>query len=146
MIYLTSFYKSGELPPEVKRFSAAVYQPDGFNYPKIFAFDIRSKGKWIRPREFKDKPRSLMAYHDALYAHYLKREVAIQTWLYKFGDTPVALCCWCPYEKAAQHQLNEWGSFVCHLSVVGEFLHDLGAQVWYDGDRLIIYHRRTILE
>lgn len=47
--------------------------------------------------------------------------------------------CWCPVEKAAIRQLKEYGSFICHTSVIGEFLAtEFGVPVWYDSDRLFM--------
>jgi len=137
MIYLTSFKKSTGLPTGIGKWSAAVYQPKGFNYPKASCFDIRDfTGRWIRPREFIAEKEPLFMYRRTLLKLYKSRAKKILNWL---GNTKgdVALCCWCPYEKAAQLQLEEWGSFVCHLFVVGEYLADYTEElVWYDSDRL----------
>ncbi len=137
MIYLTSFYKSKELWDEIEKQSAAVYQPKGFNYPKAECFDIRdSSGRWIRPREFMTEKQPLVMYRKALLKLYKGRAKRILKWLAD-TDFDIALCCWCPYERAAQRQLKEWGSYVCHLSVVGEYLADNTEElVWYDSDRL----------
>lgn len=137
MIYLTSFRKSQELPDGIDKWSAAVYQPKGFTYPKADCFDIRAKsGLWVRPRLFIDKEQPLISYREVLLKLYKGRANRIIKWL---GDTgqDIALCCWCPYEKAAQRQIKEWGSYVCHLSVVGEYLADYTEElIWYDSDRL----------
>ncbi len=47
----------------------------------------------------------------------------------------VALCCWCPYNRAAQRQLADYGSFVCHSWPVETFLKELGIEVKRDKDR-----------
>jgi len=137
MIYLTSFRKSVDLPPEFDTWSAAVYQPKGFNYPKAKCFDIRTEaGLWIRPRLFASASQPLICYRASLLTLYKSRAKEILRWLTGVGGE-AALCCWCPYEKAAQRQLKEWGSFVCHLSVVGEYVTDYTEEtVWYDSDRL----------
>ena len=141
MIYLTSFSRSRCLPNRIQRWSAAVYQPKGFDYSKAQCFDIRNKfGNWIRPREFISKKHPLLLYRKALLKVYKGRANQILRWLNNAAgptNKDIALCCWCPNEKAAQRQLNEWGSFVCHLSVVGEYLADYTEElVWYDSDRL----------
>ena len=137
MIYLTSFRKSEDLPDDIEKWSAAVYQPKSFDYPKAKCFDIRDRsGRWIRPREFVGEKHPLVMYRKALLKLYKSRSELILQWL---GRTKsyVALCCWCPYEKAAQRQIEEWGSYVCHLSVVGEYLADNTEEyIWYDSDRL----------
>ena len=135
-IYITSFFKTKELPDYVERWSAAVYQPDGFNFPKAAWTDIRDDhGAWIRPRNFIGHANPRESYHEFLWNHYTNRITDAALWL---GDLtgPAALHCWCPYDQAAQRQLRDWGSFICHTSVLGEFLTGLGATVWYDADRL----------
>lgn len=136
MIYLTSFDRSVKLPKTIKKLSAAVYQPYGFKYPKVDWTDIRDQnGNWIRPRNFLGEPSPLIAYRQALIDLYMSRLPEAQDWAWSLeGD--VALCCWCPYDKAAQRQLKEHGSFVCHTAVLGEFISNaLQLPVWYDGDR-----------
>ena len=150
MIYLTSFEKSDELPKKVERWSAAVYQPAGFKYPKANCFDIREfSGQWIRPREYMAEKQPLLMYRKALLKLYKGRAKRILKWVGEQGDD-VALCCWCPFEKAAQRQLKEWGSYVCHLSVVGEYLADNTEElVWYDSDRLkmaVLTQKSNVLE
>ena len=135
MIYLTSFFRVKDLPPGVSTYSAAVYQPKGFDFPKVHWADIRKFGKWTRPRDFMDTPDPMLYYHDALYELYMSRKGQVEGWLKSLGG-PVALCCWCPYDKAAKRQLDEWGSFICHTGVIGEFLtNEMKVPVWYDGDR-----------
>jgi hypothetical protein len=47
------------------------------------------------------------------------------------------LCCWCPYSRPAQRQLERFGSFVCHTGVLGEFLVDkFAVPIQYDQDRV----------
>lgn len=138
MIYITSFRQSIVLPERVERWSAAVYQPKGFNYPKAAVWDIRptefGETQWVRPREFVGHDEPLMAYRETLLNLYAARDHAIKQWLNRLQGA-AALCCWCPYDKAAQRQLLQWGSFVCHTAVVGEHLTNQGVEVWYDGDR-----------
>jgi hypothetical protein len=137
MIYLTSFAKSKHLPDTIERWSAAVYQPKGFSYPKAEWADIRDEtGDWIRPRRFVDEPSPRLAYRQALLDHYEARRDEAMAWLADKND--VALLCWCPYERAAVRQMKDWGSFICHTSVLGEFAATLDntQPVWFDSDRL----------
>ena len=133
-IILTSFQKAKQLPQGTKVWSVAVYQPKGLNYPKLDFFDIRKDGRWIRPRNFLAFKEPLKAYRSVLYDHFAKRSEEIQEW-FANNPGPHALCCWCPYEKAAQRQLKEFGSFVCHTGVIFQVLQDLGLPVTLDQDR-----------
>jgi hypothetical protein len=144
-IYLTSFLRSKNLPEEVVPWSGAVYQPKGFSFPKADWADIRDgTGDWIRPRRFADFPTPRLAYRAALLDHYGARKTEAVEWLNANSQHKLALVCWCPYERAAIRQLKDWGSFICHLSVAGEFLSTLNHKdgleenwsVWYDADRL----------
>lgn len=138
MIYLTSFFKAKELPDDVTRYSAAVYQPAGYRFPKAEWTDIRdSDGEWIRPRNFLTSAEPHQAYRERLLRLYHSRISEAQRWLETQGFQSASLHCWCPYDKAAQRQLKEWGSFICHTAVIGEFLStELKVPVWYDADRL----------
>ncbi len=136
-VYLTSFQKSHALPPGVELRSAAVYQPTGYAYPKVDWTDIRADGHhWIRPRDFIGNHEPLLAYRQALLNVYLGRLDAARAWAQSL-TSDVALCCWCPYDKAAQRQLHQFGSFVCHTAVVGEFIYNFldDLRVWEDEDR-----------
>ena len=130
---ITSFNRSHQLPVPV--FSAAVYQPQGYSYPKADWADIRRDGAWTRPRDFLGTEDPLLHYHQALLNLYAGRWDEIERWISSVGNN-FALCCWCPYDRAAQRQLHEHGSFVCHTAVIGEVLEgDHGVRVWYDDDR-----------
>lgn len=135
---ITSFQRSHIIQlPGAQVFSAAVYQPKGYAYPKAEWCDIRDENRnWIRPREFMDFPDPLAAYHQKLLAHYRARKREIGEWLDGLLTGNFILCCWCPYERRAREQLEEHGSYVCHTAVVGEALEELGVRVWYDSDRL----------
>ncbi len=151
MIYLTSFMRSAELPPGIELWSAAVYQPRGFEFPKARCFDIRDfTNRWIRPREYMAEKQPLLMYRKALLKLYRGRANRILKWLGERKGHNIALCCWCPYERAAQRQLKEWGSYVCHLSVVGEYLADNTKElIWYDSDRLkmaVLTQKSNVLE
>lgn len=144
-------------------YSIAVYQPGWFpQLPKIDLFDIRDEhGRWTRPRDFINEygepssgteprdpdPELLRRYHDTLLGMYEKRWTSG-----RFNEDPlpypsvfasrvdgiernVALCCWCPYDKAAKRQLADYGSFVCHSWPVETFLLELGVPVVRDIDR-----------
>ena len=138
MVEFTSFKKSIELPDRVKRYSEAVYQPKGFNYPKLDFFDIRKNGWWIRPRLYAEDPNPLMSYRETLMNAYIGRQDDIIRWIYDRPDY-VALCCWCPYEKAAQRQIREHGNFVCHTEVIGGIIKTLAPETHIIWD----YDRRT---
>lgn len=130
---ITSFQRAFQLP--VPAFSAAVYQPQGYSLPKADWADIRRNGTWTRPRDFVGQGEDpLLLYHQALLNLYAERWDEIEHWIRSVGND-FALCCWCPYDRAAQRQLHEHGSFVCHTAVVGEVLQDHGVRVWYDEDR-----------
>ena len=138
MIYLTSFFEEKVLPDDVRRFSAAVFQPKGYSFPKADWTDIRdSTGRWTRPRNFLGEDYPPASYRSALLGIYNSRLHEAREWLETNESFDTALLCWCPYDKAAQRQLKEWGSFICHTAVLGEFLSDtLAVPVWYDADRL----------
>lgn len=132
---ITSFQRSHGLEAV---FSAAVYQPKGYNYPKAEWADIRRDGAWTRPRDFIGEDEPLLQYHHALLNLYSQRREEISLWLAEVGTfwREFVLCCWCPYDRAAQRQLQEHGSFVCHTAVIGEALELWhGVQVFYDSDR-----------
>jgi hypothetical protein len=137
MILLTSFRNGEGLVNHMPVWSAAVYQPRGIDFPKAQWADIRDEnGVWTRPRNFVDQPRPLVSYKEALWTLYSNREEEIAEWLRENHTDEVAMCCWCPYDRAAQRQLKEWGSFVCHTAVMGLYLENIfEIEVHYDGDR-----------
>lgn len=137
-VYLTSFFKTRELPEGVEVFSGAVYQPKGYTLPKCDFADIRDEhGKWIRPRNFLDAADPAQAYFAAMQTHFAKREREIA---YFCAEHPnVAICCWCPYDRAAKRQLEEFGTFICHTGPLGAVLENFGYDVLYDEDRLKMY-------
>jgi hypothetical protein len=114
------------------------------SFPKANWCDIRDKdGKWIRPREFIKSKNPMAEYRIALTKHYNMRHKKIRKFFEGIDDEEnVALLCWCPYERAAQRQLRQFGSYICHLSVIGRVLDDMGYSVWLDSDRL----RMAVLE
>lgn len=135
-VFISSFVMSRYLPVDMPKFSVAVYQPKGYGFPKAYWADIRESGAWIRPRDFISESLPLVAYRSALWDLYAGRHEAIERWVEDLAGS-VALLCWCPYDKAAQRQLKDWGSFVCHTAVIGEYLSTvLKVPVWYDADRL----------
>lgn len=137
-VYMTSFFKVNDdnTPEEFVPHSVAVYQPKGYTLPKIAWTDIRKDGKWIRPREFMDDPSPAEAYWSAILDHYDTREDEAWEW-YETAPEYLAMCCWCPSDRAAQRQLKEFGSFICHTGPLGEWLESrLGVHVSYDEDRM----------
>jgi hypothetical protein len=147
-IYLSSFrqYHTGDIARRIGQpFSIAVYQPQWWKeVPEAPLFNIlNEKGDWIRPREFippnhdgtKPSQKVLQAYFEALFALYDTRRDQIRFWL-RSQDVPrIGLLCWCPYDRAAKRQLEDFGSFVCHSAAVGEYLKRLGYRVLRDVDR-----------
>lgn len=135
MFVITSFFDSNKLLGD--KYSVAVYQPTGYSYPKLHIFEIADDdGNWIRPREFLESRRPLEQYQDTLYGLYLSRKKDITTWVDSVKDKVNILCCWCPHDKAAQRQLRQFGSFVCHTAVVAEFLEqEYNLPVLVDGHR-----------
>lgn len=136
-VYMTSFTRSHALPSGVARCAVTVYPPKGYeHYPKIEWTDIRREdGTWIRPREFVSQDEPLLAYWEALLQHYDERLPQAEQWADALlGD--VAMCCWCPHDRAAQRQLEEHQSFVCHTGPLGWWIETrLGLRVWYDEER-----------
>lgn len=139
-VYFTSFQRSHDLPNGVTRFSVAVQWPKGYeDIPRIaWALITDETGKWIRPREFVSDVHPLASYREALMEQYQERLPQAQAWLFNHpGD--IAMLCWCPYDRAAQRQLGDFGTFVCHTGVLAEFVDaQLGCQVWLDADRRLM--------
>lgn len=121
-----------------KAWSIAVYQPKLYpSLRKVKCFEIVDNNKWIRPRNFVNEKYPLESYSNALYTVYKQRRKEFQRWLH-VADTykTVYLCCWCPYDSAAQRQLIEHGSYVCHSAVVEWFLRkEFGVECQRDDDR-----------
>jgi len=138
MIFITSFFVSKEAEVD-ELWSAAVYQPKGYNFPKAAWADIRdSSGAWIRPRNFLDSSDPAAAYFERMYEHFMARSFDIAEW-YSACDGVPGLCCWCPYDKAARRQLAEFGSFICHTGPIAAVLTDLGYEVVLDKARDNMY-------
>ena len=143
-VYLTSFKKNHEEQQEGDTpWSIAVYQPKWLPaLPETRVFDIRDDGAWVRPRDFLTPGHDptlpdielIKRYRDKLLGMYAERRDEIGDFLRVAGDV-VCLCCWCPYDKAAQRQLHDYGSFVCHSAVVELFLDIAGVEVMRDDDR-----------
>ena len=136
-VFITSFQLSHELPAGVSKHAVTVYAPKGYEaYSKIDWTDIRqADGTWTRPRNFVGEPDPLASYWRALFELYDSRRAEAERWRDGLlGD--VALCCWCPHDRAAQRQLAEHGSFVCHTGPLGQWIETrLGLRVWYDQAR-----------
>lgn len=79
MIFLSSFIGQKKVDQKIPRWSAAVYQPSGYNFPKAWCWEIKDKlGCWIRPRNFLNFARPELAYRDSLFGEYLSRERQIK--------------------------------------------------------------------
>lgn len=109
-----------------------MYQPRGYTYPKVAWTDIRQNGKWVRPRNFLDSPDPAKAYYEAMLEMYRSRMPEAKWWLSCISGRDIALCCWCPHDRAAKRQLEEFGTFICHTGPLGTFLEELGVDVEYD--------------
>lgn len=100
--------------------------------------DFVPGGDWSPHR--REDPDLLRRYHDTLLGMYRERWDVVQEYAANTGqpalpESDIALCCWCPYDKAAQRQLEDYGSFVCHSWPVETFLRKLGVDVHRDVDR-----------
>lgn len=140
--HLTSFRVNAEMglgdEPDTTSWSSAVYQPHWLpQLPKAEWMDIRPdrSGQWIRPREFMEQENPLDGYFQALAELYQSRMGEVEDWIAGLTTRFNVICCWCPYDKAAKRQLQEWGTFVCHTAAVGQFLEELGFDVGIDEDR-----------
>jgi hypothetical protein len=120
-----------------------MYQPRQYGFSRVdWALIGKPDGSnWIRPRNFIDLPDPLAAYKAALWIRYNERTELAHAWFHSIeqafpGVAGVAFLCWCPYDQAAQRQMREHGSFVCHTAVLGEWIENrLGHRVWFDHDR-----------
>jgi hypothetical protein len=138
MILITSFFKAKEAGAD-ECWSAAVYQPKGYTFPKAAWADIRDeRGNWIRPRNFLDAADPAMAYYQCMCEHFMARSSDIERWVEEREGVP-ALCCWCPFDRAAKRQLEEFGSFICHTGPIATVLEELGYEVGLDKDRENMY-------
>lgn len=143
-VYITSFFKIKELPEGVEPLSAAVYQPRGYTLPKVAWTDIRRGGKWTRPREFLYAADPAVAYWDAMIELYKSRLNDAIDWRIEveMNGWDVALCCWCPYDRSAKRQIEEFGSFICHTGPLAAFIEEyLDFEIVLDKDREIMYNR-----
>lgn len=125
--------------PKWKAYSIAVYQPQWFDtLPKCSAFNILDKNNiWIRPRNYEKFRKPLVQYGQDLYELYHTRRARIERWLTLIQKYErVYLCCWCPYDRAAQRQIKQHGTFVCHSAAVEWFLREnFGIVCIRDNDR-----------
>jgi len=139
-VLMTSFRRSHGVPAPT--YSVAMYQPKGFEYPRVdWALIGNPNGTdWIRPRNYQHSDDPLREYKAALMHQYLHRIEDAQEW-FKAQQLYAAICfcCWCPHDRAAHRQLAEFETYVCHHDVLGEFLETyLGVRVWYDHDRRLM--------
>jgi hypothetical protein len=120
MITLTSFVeaqKSG-----LNGVSAARWAPKfASDWPtaSIWA-PIRPDGSAIKLRDFGLNP--LQPYHEYMIQLYRSRWSLIDPWIREHQHESFALCCWCPFTRTAQAQLERFGTFHCHLRVIGYVL------------------------
>jgi len=139
MILMTSFFDSNKL--DMEKWSVAVYQPSGYDYPKVDWADIRVQGQWIRPRLFLSDPDPAAAYWRFMTTMYESRIREAHEWLQDYYTHDLAMCCWCPHDRAARRQLEEFGSFICHTGPLAAFLRDkCGVEVALDKHRERMYN------
>lgn len=137
-VHFTSFQRSHGLTTPV--LSVAMYQPKGYDYPRLdWALIGNPDGSdWIRPRQFIHHDDPLTAYKEALWARYESRISEAREW-FAYMESTYSSCtmlCWCPHDRAAQRQIGEHGSFVCHTDVLGDWIETkLWRRCWYDSDR-----------
>ncbi len=141
-VLITSFQRSHDLQQLLMpTFSVAMYQPKGYTLPRVdWALIGHPDGSdWIRPRNFIGHPKPLESYREALMERYEARIFDAKLWfdgMAQTGHQAVAFCCWCPYDQAAQRQMGEHGSYVCHTDVLGEYIEKrLQIRCWFDSDR-----------
>lgn len=118
MIILTSFFEGKGIPAD-EYWSGARYAPDQMkDWPVAeWAQPIYpDTGQAIKLRDFGPDP--LMGYHDYMVNLYRSRWPEMKEWLDNRGDRTV-LACWCPFTKTAKAQLDQFGTFHCHLLVIG---------------------------
>jgi len=123
MIILTSFRKATEYEG-VKKYSVARFQPQGTSpLPSLrFLAAVDRDGKPLHLDDL--SPENLEAYRNALRDGYKARWGAIKKWLDSLSpDEDIVLCCWCPYSKSAQKQIEKYGRFFCHTSLIKEMLN-----------------------
>jgi hypothetical protein len=153
-VLLTSFkrFHANTSSKRIPGYSIAVTQPDWQpELPMLHLFDIRDPnngGAWTKVRDFVDESGddlgAVKRYHEHLLDMYQRRYTYEQS-LGQLGTQiaelipmfrhDVALCCWCPYTKAAKSQIERFGTFVCHSMVVETFLRRGGLKVVRDKDR-----------
>lgn len=131
-VKLTSFREAESMNPQLwVRWSAARWEPQQATYwPKAkWAAPVRPDGSAIKLRDFGDEP--LPKYHEYMLSLYRSRWQEIRDWIYRYGGENNVLACWCPYTKVAASQLEQFGTFHCHLGVVAEVLSAAGVETIY---------------
>ena len=115
MITLTSFWEGRAR--KVHPISAARWAPDfakGWDTAE-WAKPQRPDGTAIKLRDFGEDP--IPAYTEYMMQLYRDRWPAIKAWLGEYSED-VALCCWCPRTATAKRQIEQFGTFHCHLYTV----------------------------
>ena len=120
MITLTSFWEGQARPTPA--WSAARWAPDfAKQWPVAeWARPQRPDGSAIKLRDFGEDP--VPAYTEYMMQLYRDRWPAIKAWLDEYSDTDLSLCCWCPRTATAKRQIEQFGTFHCHLFTVSEVL------------------------
>jgi hypothetical protein len=119
-VLLTSFYAARKYELENK-FSVACWKPDWCTYKDLeFLFPRDVNGIRLRLRNCNN---SIEQYIEELRNGYSDRWEVIETWLENLKkDEQVILCCWCPNSSSSKEQLEKYGVFFCHTTLIGKML------------------------
>lgn len=128
MVVFTSFQMSHKYHGD--KFSIAMFQPSGFNFPELLFFapvsegltDIRTKDylKSLNPHDFYD---GLEVFENELTRAFGSRMDEIIHFSSSLTNCKnVVLCCWCPYSKSTTAQVKELGVFACHSGLVSKII------------------------
>lgn len=135
-IILTSFQRLGENPEVVARtprYSSARWQPKGWSLPEVDWMKPAEDGRPIYLRYFSSPEK----YFEYMYTFYNAQRDEIQAWLDAHQDEDlIFLACWCPYSRTSKKQIEQHGTFVCHLEPIRAILEEEGVNVRLDQDRI----------
>lgn len=131
MVVFTSFQKAHRYPGE--KFSIAMFQPAGFNFPELTFFmpvsdeleSIRTKSylKSLNPHDFYEDLEMFGTEITRAFGSRIDEIIHFSSTLSASKD--IALCCWCPYSKSTKEQVKALGVFACHSGLASKFLATL---------------------
>lgn len=125
MIVLTSFKEASVMKNVVKLGGARWGPPFAGGWPEVeWMKPKRKNGTAVLLRNFGSDP--LVPYHDYMLDLYRERWPAVRRWLGEYAELDVAVACWCPNTKTARAQIANFGTFHCHMGVVGDVLTAAG--------------------